>query len=226
MPGAAAGMNGYLNTRGTELQLYGYWLSDRLLSPSADLKHTHRSCKWTVTVLSSIEMWQIILKKSCDLTDWVMVSLSLKMVSCLSAEVKHDMNNQWGEDFITFGRGDVSLEFAFPHVCIFSGFCHSPKLQIILIWHLVCVYTCVMGMCQWIGFKADWLTESRCFLCFSFSISIKRYKRNFKSVLVINAVGFIGVSRPAITIWPEQQRWMDCCLDHALPKVICFSSRP
>lgn len=90
MPGAAAGMNGYLNTR--ELQLYGYWLSDRLPSPSADLEKTHTDTRthklqmdsyciifhWDVTNNSKEKLWFNRLSHVC---------LALKMLGCLSAEL-------------------------------------------------------------------------------------------------------------------------------------------
>lgn len=135
---------------------------------------THTRTHAAVTVLSSTEMWQIILKKSCDLTDWVMDVLASKMVSCLSAEVKHDMNHQRGEDSFTFGwsqTGDtvkkkkkcsISLEFA-----CFSSHLHflwllpltkTAEYFDLTPWVRVHVCDGYMPVTTRMGFKANWLS--------------------------------------------------------------------
>lgn len=155
---------------------------------------THTRTHAAVTVLSSIEMWQIILKKSCDLTDWVMDVLASKMVSCLSAEVKHDMNHQRGEDSFTFGwsqTGDTVKKKKMFHI---SGVCllfltFAFSLASLTDQNCRIFWFDTLSACArvWWVYAIDYknglqsqLTKSRCFLCFSFNISIKRYKRKLK----------------------------------------------
>lgn len=71
-------MNCYLNTRVAERRLYGYWLEDRLPSPSVDLKHMHtRASAANGLLLYYLPWWG----------EGVMVSLASELLSCLSAEV-------------------------------------------------------------------------------------------------------------------------------------------